>query len=459
MNVSKRFSKRLIISVILLFLVISLLPDSIPVFAEDKNPKKIDFNLSVRERLEIWDGMNAKNYGDDRPGAIGSLHDRMLLQRVIAGFVLHLNSKIDFTAHLQDSRAFGWSLRNSRYPDLFKVKAKNTEGPYYILNPNEEFFEIRELYIEFKRLWKNFSFKIGRQKISYGDTRVFGPGDWGNTGRWTWDALKVSYKKGNDFVDAFVGGTKVNDPEKISIPFTKTEFWGAGLYAHYELKKVGAIEPFYAFKTEGSADYARTLNLKHHWVGVRAFNNNWHHLVYDITYAQEFGQDSGKKIEAFGLVVKLGYQLNSWWSRPILAFRESYASGGKNTDPTVKTFDPIYGSKDSYFGRMNIMSWSNLDDREILITFFPAKKLWVESAYHWFYIPQPEGVSLLRNLKLNPGAHRLGNEFVVFANYQLSKRWQVATAFGYFWPGEVQPIDNHPAKNASWLALQLLFEL
>jgi len=33
--------------------------------------------------------MNAKNNGDDGPNAIGSLHDKMLLQRVITGFIYH----------------------------------------------------------------------------------------------------------------------------------------------------------------------------------------------------------------------------------------------------------------------------------------------------------------------------------------------------------------------------------
>ncbi|MDH7493977.1 MAG: alginate export family protein [Candidatus Saccharicenans sp.] len=278
-----------------------------------------------------------QNLGDNSVGAIGSLNDRVLLQRIIAGFVLHLSSKINFSAHLQDCRAFGWSLRNSGYPDLFKVKAKNTQEPFYLMNPNEEFIEIYDLYVELKPVWKNFSLKVGRQKISYGDNRIFGPGEWGNTGRWTWDAHKVSYEKGANFIEAFAGGTKIHDPEKISIPFTKTEFWGAGLYAHQEWKKVGAIEPFYALKTAGSADYARTLAFSRHWLGVRFFNNNLHHFVYDLTFAREFGRDSGKKIEAFGLLAKIGYQLDSIWARPILAIRESYASGGKSSDLTIKT--------------------------------------------------------------------------------------------------------------------------
>ncbi|MCR4397256.1 MAG: hypothetical protein NUW07_11085, partial [Candidatus Saccharicenans sp.] len=105
-----------------------------------------------------------QNLGDNSVGAIGSLNDRVLLQRIIAGFVLHLSSKINFSAHLQDCRAFGWSLRNSGYPDLFKVKAKNTQEPFYLMNPNEEFIEIYDLYVELKPVWKNFSLKVGRQK-------------------------------------------------------------------------------------------------------------------------------------------------------------------------------------------------------------------------------------------------------------------------------------------------------
>ena len=82
------------------------------------------------------------------------------------------NKNITLSAHLQDSRAFGWSLRNAKYPDLFKHSANNTETPYYIRNPNEEFFEIHDLFIEHKNLLiDNLTIKAGRQKIYFGDKR------------------------------------------------------------------------------------------------------------------------------------------------------------------------------------------------------------------------------------------------------------------------------------------------
>ncbi len=272
---------------------------------------KIKFDLSARYRFELWNGMNSKNYGDDSPTAIGKLNDKILYQRVITGLTFTPSDKLTIAFHMQDSRAFGWSLRNSFYPDLFKIRKAGTQTPYYTMNPNEEFCEIYDAYAEYNQILKYLSVKLGRQKIFYGDTRIFGPGEWGNTGRWTWDALKVSYKRGENFIDAFAGGTKIHDPVKISIPFTRTEFWGGGMYAHINIPEVMNIEPFYALKTEGSADYINTLEFSRNWTGIRIFNNDFHHFVLDLTAVKESGSENGKTIDAFGMVGKAGYQFDN----------------------------------------------------------------------------------------------------------------------------------------------------
>jgi hypothetical protein len=325
------------------------------------------------------------------------------------------------------------------------------------MNPNEEFFEIYDAYVEYNQLLKDLSVKLGRQKIFYGDSRIFGPGEWGNTGRWTWDALKVSYKKGENFIDVFAGGTKIHDPVTISIPFFQTEFWGGGIYSHVDIPKVLSIEPFYAYKTAGSADYINQLNFNRHWAGLRLFNNDFHHFVFDLSLVKEFGSENGKKIDAYGYFVKAGYQFNFIPAKPILSLRESYASGGKKTDDKIYSFEPAYGAQDKFYGWMNITTWSNLDDREIVLELFPAKNMWVELKYNRFYIPVPDDVTLLNTMKLEPGKHHLGDELDIFIRHQVLKHWQVTGAFGYFIPGELSPINNEPAQNAEWFALQVLF--
>ena len=169
-------NKTITIIILLICLVkVNAQPDSI----------KIKFDLSVRYRFEMWNGMNSRKYGDDSPGAIGNLNDKSLYQRVITGLALKPSKKIAIGLHLQDSRAFGWSLSDNKYPDLFRIRRSGTLAPYYNMNPNEEFFEIYDAYVEYDQILKDFSVKLGRQKIFFGDSRIFGPGEWGDTGRWT----------------------------------------------------------------------------------------------------------------------------------------------------------------------------------------------------------------------------------------------------------------------------------
>ena len=236
--------RRLITQILFLILFVQTL-------YSQEDLKRLRFDLSVRYRFELWNGMNAKNYGDDSPGAIGNINDKILLQRIIPG-ITYKNKNLTAAFHLQDSRAFGWSLRNNEYPDLFNIRETGTESPFYTMNPQEEFFEIYDLYIEYKNLFKNMTIKAGRQKIFYGDSRILGPGDWGNTGRWTWDAIKISYKKGENFIDVFGGGTKTHYPETPSLPFTNTEYWGGGLYSHFRVTDWLNAEPFFAHKSQGS---------------------------------------------------------------------------------------------------------------------------------------------------------------------------------------------------------------
>lgn len=438
--------------ILFFFLSVSLTPS----FAQ-ADSSKLAFNAIIRERTEFWHGMNAKNYGNMNPDAIGSLNDRTLYQRIIAGFVFNPSPRIEIAAHLQDSRAFGWSLRNSEYPDLFNVKASGTEVPFYTMNPNEEFFEIYDLYFEYNNLFDKLTLKFGRQKISYDDNRIFGPGEWGNTGRWTWDALKISYPFGDNFIDVFVGGTKIHDPVHLSIPFLKTEYFGGGVYSHLKFRKLFTAEPFYAIKKEGSADYIRSLDILRQWTGIRLFNSDFDHFLLDFTYALEFGKENGKSIRAYGIVAKAGYQFHSLPGKPMLCFRESYASGGDEDEQKINTFEPAFGSRDQYYGRMNITAWSNLDDREIILYLFPVRRLKLELNYHHFMIPAPEDISLIGTLKLQTGKHHLADELNVFADYNFNQRLRFVGAFGLFLPGDVIPVNSEPVINATWVSLQITY--
>ena len=417
------------------------------------------FDLSVRYRFELWSGMNAKNYGDNSHEAIGNINDKMLLQRITTG-ITYKNKNLTAAFHLQDSRAFGWSLRDKKYPDLFKIRKTGTDAPVYTMNPQEEFFEIYDLFIEYRDLFKNITVKAGRQKIFYGDNRIFGPGDWGNTGRWTWDAVKISYKNGGNFIDVFGGGTKIHDPHKISLPFTNTEYWGGGLYSHVRITDWLTAELFYAHKSQGSADYIRTLDINRNWAGFRLASPESQDLIYDLLYTREYGKENEKQIKAYGYFLKAGYRFISVPANPVISLRYTYASGGRKDEEVIQTFDPAFGASDKYYGWMNIVQWSNLSNPEIVLELSPFKnKMFIELKYNRFSIPVPEDVKILNTMKIKTGKHHLGDETDLFLRYQPFKKWQFTGAIGWFNPGDLEQINYEEPEDAFWMALQILFYL
>jgi hypothetical protein len=89
---------------------------------------------SLRYRFEKYDGYNAKNYGDNSPAALGQLEDALLLQRLIFGLSGFAGNCTVLVLHLQDNRAFGWSLRNSKEPEAFRIGDKS-DAHFYRMNP------------------------------------------------------------------------------------------------------------------------------------------------------------------------------------------------------------------------------------------------------------------------------------------------------------------------------------
>ena len=410
---------------------------------------------SIRYRMESWNNMNALNYGSNP--VIGKSDDLILLQRIIAGTTLKFKNKITLSAHLQDSRAFGWSLGHAKKPDLFKVHPENSIEPSYIMNPQEEFFEIYDLNIRIDSILNLFSVIAGRQKIAYTDYRVFGPGSWGNTGRWTWDAIRFIIEQKKWSGEIWFGGTKIHDPVKTYLPFTNTEYTGGGIHSKAHLTDFMNADVYLAHKRQGSADYIRDKKISRNWVGFRLYNPANRSLKYEISSTLEYGKENDSRIKAFGLFFKLGYQLNQIFWHPCLTLRYTYASGNSPQTDYNENFDPVFGACDRYYGWMNLVKWSNLDDREFMIELFPLNGLRIELIYNRLVIPQPEGVMINGNLELLPGKRHLGNEIDFHAKYDINNSWQLTAAFGLFLLKDARTANSEEPGNASWISLQVLY--
>ncbi len=147
----------------------------------------------LRVRVESDDNLDLRAYRPD-------FSNTFALSRLILEADAQAEGRPRFHVQLRDARAFGSKLGDSDFPAS---------------NPIHDPLDVREAFVEWRRIGGTaLGFTIGRQRIAYGDERVFGPGEWGNTGRWTWDAARGHYERGALWADAWVGRAVVNRPDR-----------------------------------------------------------------------------------------------------------------------------------------------------------------------------------------------------------------------------------------------------
>ena len=390
---------------------------------------------SVRERLQINDGLNKKAYGNESIDAkgrkVGESDDRMLMQRIMAGG-LYETPDIDYELLLYDARVWGSSIPRSAF-----VKNAHTSEAY-TMDPYREYLELFDASVTFKRLFaKDLSLKIGRQDISMGDHRIVGPGTWGNAVGHLWDAARFIYRDGKNRLDLWYGQTRVKDPDRFSL-LQRHLFEGVVAYGHIASIGKGALEPFALYKhtlrpkVKGGHEFYAYLG----YAGVRWYAKDFHAFNWDVTYAREFGSDGGKDVRAYGYVLKAGYRLKTWPLQPNLVVGRLYAGGDDDPgDGTMKTFMTPFGSTDGgHYGRMDIMKWANLEDNQIDLHLKFTPKLRMKLSYHDFRLAQSQDSWRYYGYRNRSGRHdtHLGGETDGQLFYDPSTRWRVTAIVAHF---------------------------
>lgn len=424
-------------------------------FSQEQKSFSWAFDGDIRYRFEKWNNMNAMSYGN--PPEIGSPGDYILMQRIIAGTTIRANNHFTVSAHLQDSRAFGWSLASAKEPDAFKIHPENSAEPFYTMNPQEEFFDLYDASIRIDSIFQLLSIIAGRQKIAYGDYRVFGPGSWGNTGRWNWDAVNLIVERQRWKGSVWYGGTKIHDPRKTYLPFTNTEYYGGGIHLQFRPSGFTGVDFYMAHKHQGRADFIRNKSINRNWAGFRIYNPESSSMKYEASYTREFGMENQSRLNGSGLFLLTGLQWRQLNWKPCITFRYSLATGNDPETVMNEKFDPVFGAGDRYYGWMNMVKWTNLDDREIMLELYPVDGMRIEFKYNRFRIPQPEGTVVNGNIIMPPGKKHLGDEVDLFAKYDFNENWQFVSVLGYFIMQDGQTVLDAEPGNAFLVSLQVLY--
>jgi len=436
------------------FVFLAILPaDGLSGEAPQQSFPDVLFSGNLRLRYEHKDNFNIKRYGIDSS-------DDFLLTRLRLNADLLLREDFHAFAQLQDSRIFFGDLNRHD----FDRKC-----------PHENRIDLRQAYIEHKSLGGGpFGLKLGRQAISYGDNRIWGPGNWGNAGRYTWDAAKLYYYTDFVHLDAIAGEHIFYDATKFDGYHYDYQVYG--LYAQLPRTKAANFDLFYVLKRDHhdhTAGESGISDLKRHTVGTyvkgKFGETDAGTFDYNGTAAYQFGDHGKDTVKAYAAVGEMGYTFKRRFT-PRLYAACSYASGDSDPDDGDNgTFDGVNGAVDKLYGRINFFSFKNLIDYQCGLSINPSKKSKLSVDYHLFQLARSKDAWYWSNcknqLRDNTGAsgRSLGQEVDFIAKWQVPlspsmkktiKKLELLAGYSYFIPGRF--VENKGSGgDANWAFLQM----
>lgn len=403
-------------------------------------PFHLDLGVNIRLRGEYQSGFDVRRY---EPGA----GDTFLLTRVMLDVHLKFDSARSLFVQFRDAHAPGARLGRQDF-------AKS--------NPLEDVWDFRQIYYEQKNIGGTpLSVRLGRQQIGYGDQRIFGPGLWGNTGRYAWDAAMVKMDTSRLTLDAWCGKPVKNRPEcwpnrRLEAP-TALVFYGAvkNLPFRFDVFYAGKFDG--RLQTEGESEKG---DMRAHAIGFQAqkpAREGWDFTAALIGQRGHYGKDGTR---AYGSNSAIGYTFPVKW-RPRLAGQFTWGSGDRDPNDGIHgTFDGLFGGADiNFYGDLNLFFWANLRDYEWDFHLQPAPTIKCMLEYHFFTLDQPSdawyttGLAVLRRDRSGLSGMALGQEINVRFSWQPKKGMEILAGWGRFTADEFVKATG-PSRTATGVFLQ-----
>ncbi len=311
-------------------------------------------------------------------------------------------------------------------------------------------------------IWNRMDVKLGRMEISYGEERLLGKSNWGNTGR-SFDGSLFMFSLSEALkLDVFTFRLNENSPpptvaDTTTVPENEDrDFIGLYMmYSHSDKFKadfylIGDID-----RTKNSATNNKdSLNRATFGTFVRGGLGDF---SYKSDAAIQTGETNGKTISAFLLTGSIGYTFSQSDWKPSVWIGSDYVSGDDDpSDDKIKTFNTLYGSS-RYYGGMDYFTdmakhtgQLGLQDNMIKFKIKPVKNLSVGMDYHYF-------LSARKNKALNSKV--FGHEVDLVASYKVNPFVSFESGFSVMFPGKLlkNRFGNH-GDTGTWGYFTTLFE-
>jgi hypothetical protein len=398
-------------------------------------PYTLKLSGQLRVRVESDDNLDLRGY---RP----AFTDTFALSRLSLEMDVRAKGRPRFHLQLRDARAFGSALGDSDFPAS---------------NPIHDPLDVREAFVEWRDVGGSaLGFTVGRQRIAYGDERVFGPGEWGNTGRWTWDAARGHVEHGALWVDAWVGRAVVNRPD--SWPNSSAGGVRAAVLYGGVRRGEDRLDLFAGEKRDDTMRRGerRTGSLRCRFIGLQAdaaLAGPWR---WGVTAVHETGHTADDSIDALGASAWLAVRLGGAW-KALATVASTYGSGDRDPHDGVHgAFDGVFGGADiRFYGYLNLVFWANVWDYEARVELHPAEGLAVRFEGHCFQLAQARdawystGLQAVRRDPSGAAGGDLGWELDTRAIWSPRPALELAAGGGWFAPGSFVERTG-PAPHASW---------
>ena len=332
--------------------------------------------------------------------------------------------------------------------------------------------DLRQAYISLGDLKKiDFQLTVGRQAISYGDSRLVADSRWGNFGR-TFDAVRLRWEKKYYFwVEAFAMRPVQIKRHEFDDSDSADNFFGGYLSTDYGNKQAIDFYYFYRDKSDNQPDLDPTnkIDPQGTWngpaarfstIGARTKNtsdklNGWD---YAAEFAYQFGNvyqtDLSSKrfdLSAFALHASGGYTFKDASWKPRFGLEYDYASGDSDpNDSDSQSFQNLFPSNHDKYGFMDEFGWRNIHDARAQVNIKPIKKLDLEFDYHAFWLAdthdfwyRSNGISTLRtktpdgrDVRTIGASNFAGHEIDLTATYEINKFIKQQVGYSHFFAGQ-----------------------
>jgi hypothetical protein len=327
---------------------------------------------------------------------------------------------------------------------------QDTRAPWYgapapgnVRDPHD----LQEAYVEvYSEKKQGFGLTVGRQMLSFGDSRLIGAPQWAYTAR-TWDNLRLYHVSKRARLEGVFLSTIVPNGSGFNKPILGDRIWGTYSVfrnAFGSNKMIGNnTVDIYILRHDQNRPGGFTGEGT---LGIGLFGTRWAiQLPHSFRFVGEGVLQNGHvgllKHRAAGGVAQIARRTNVRGLPLELAHEYKYASGTNPNSGHSGTFDQLYPAAHDKLGHADLMAWKNVHNIRSTATLNVTKTWNFVLMYNNTWLADPRDAvynlgsrPIARDPSGKSGRH-VGNEIDLYTNYQKGSL-AIAAGIGQFFPGQ-----------------------